>query len=83
LKATAQDNLKWLDGLLAGRQFVAGDRFTIADIILYCALDFGRGVGQALDAHAKNLVAWFERVDARPSAAASLHPMSSSIGFAG
>ena len=52
-------------------------------MILYCALDFGRGVGQGLDAKAKNLVAWFERVGARPSAAASLHPMSSSIGFAG
>ena len=32
---------RWLDGLLAGQQFIAGDRFTIADIILYCALDFG------------------------------------------
>ena len=47
LKATARDNLQWLDGLLAGRQWIAGDRFTIADIILYCALDFGaeRGPG--------------------------------------
>jgi glutathione S-transferase len=83
LKATARDNLQWLDGLLAGRQFVAGDRFTIADIILYCALDFGRGVGQQFDASLKNVAAWFERIGARPSAATSLHPMSSAIGSAG
>jgi glutathione S-transferase len=83
LKATARDNLAWLDGLLAGRKFIAGDRFTIADIILYCALDFGRGVGQAFDPSLKNVAAWFERIGARPSAAGSLHPMSSAIGSAG
>ena len=83
LKATVRDNVGWLDRLVAGRSFIVPDRFTMADVILYCALDFGRGVGQGLDAKAKNLVAWFERVGARPSAAASLHPMSSSIGFAG
>jgi glutathione S-transferase len=83
LKATARDNLAWLDGHLAGKQFVAGDRFTIADIILYCALDFGRGVGQAFDPSLRNVTAWFERVAGRPSAAGSLHPMSSAIGSAG
>src|ERR1700674_952390 len=41
LKAIVQDKLKWLDGLMGGKPFVAGSRFTIADIILYCALDFG------------------------------------------
>ena len=83
LKATARDNVGWLDGLVAGRSFIVPDRFTIADVILYCALDFGRGVGQPLDPKAKNLAAWFERIGARPSAGASLHPMSSAIGFAG
>jgi len=83
LKATVRDNLGWLDGLVAGRSFIVPDRFTIADVILYCALDFGRGVGQPLDPKAKSLAAWFERISARPSAAASLHPTSSAIGFAG
>jgi glutathione S-transferase len=83
LKATARDNLAWLDGLLAGKQFIAGDRFTVADIILYCALDFGRGVGQAFDPSLKNVAAWFERVGKRPSAGASLHPMSEAVGSAG
>ncbi len=83
LKATAQDNLKWLDGILAGKQFVAGDRFTVADIILYCALDFGRGVNQPLDPSLTNVAAWFARIGARPSAKASLHPASESFGAAG
>ena len=83
LKATAKDNLQWLDGLLADKQWVAGDRFTIADIILYCALDFGRGVGQPFDTSLTNVAAWFDRVSARPSAKASLHPMSEAIGSAG
>jgi glutathione S-transferase len=83
LKATARDNLAWLEPLMAGRQFVAGDRFTIADIILFAALDFGRGVGQPLDPALPNLNAWFARVAARPSAASSLHPLSSAIGSAG
>ena len=83
LKATARDNLAWLDGLLADRKFLVGDRFTIADVILYCALDFGRGVAQPFDPSLKNVAAWFERVGGRPSAAASLHPMSTVIGSAG
>ncbi len=83
LKAVVQDRLKWLDGLMAGREYIAGSRFTIADIILYSALDFGAGVGQNLDPSLKNLTAWFKRVGARPSAAASLHPASAQVGMKG
>ena len=74
LKAVVQDKLKWLDKLLEGRQFIAGDRFTVADIILYCALDFGASVKQPIDPSLKNVNAWFKRVDSRASAKASLHP---------
>jgi len=70
LKAVVKDKLAWLDGLLAGRQFLAGDRFTLADIILFAALDFGRTVGQPFDTGLANLSAWFDRVAARPSAQA-------------
>src|SRR5262249_40850004 len=83
LKATVRDNPAWLDGLLGAKSWIVGPRFTIADIILYCALDFGRGVGQTVDGGLRNVHAWFERVAARPSAAASLHPMASAIGSAG
>ncbi|HVA77805.1 MAG TPA: glutathione S-transferase [Candidatus Binataceae bacterium] len=83
LKQTVQDGLKWLDAQLAGRDFIAGKRFTIADIILYCALDFGSSVGQKVDPSLKNLSAWFARVDARPSTKASLHPAAASMGMKG
>jgi len=83
LKATARDGLSWLDGLLGGKQWIVGDRFTIADIILYAALDFGGSVGQPPDTALKNVAAWYARVAARPSAAASLHPMADAIGMKG
>jgi glutathione S-transferase len=83
LKATVRDNLAWLDPLLAGKSWIVGSRFTVADVILYCALDFGRGAGQPLDGSLTNVATWFERVAARPSAAASLHPLASAVGSAG
>jgi glutathione S-transferase len=83
LKAIVRDKAAWLDGLLAKKKFIAGDRFTIADIILYCALDFGGTVGQPLDPGLKNLNAWMARVAERPSAAASLHPAAAGMGMRG
>ncbi len=71
LKAIAREKLAWLDGLMAGNQFIAGKRFTLADIFLFAFLDFGRSVGQPLDPALKWLPGWFERVGARPSAEAS------------
>ncbi|MFZ5913471.1 MAG: glutathione S-transferase family protein [Pseudomonadota bacterium] len=71
LKKVAQHNLAWLDKQLEGKQFIAGGRFTLADILLYAFLDFASGVGQPIPADLKNVNAWFERVKARPSAAAS------------
>ncbi|MEJ0028130.1 MAG: glutathione S-transferase [Rhizomicrobium sp.] len=70
LKKIAQDRLKWLDGQLAGKQFLCGNRFTLADILLYCFLAFGISVGQPISPECKNITAWFERVGARPSAKA-------------
>ncbi|HYL60368.1 MAG TPA: glutathione S-transferase family protein [Candidatus Acidoferrales bacterium] len=83
LKAIVQDKLKWLDALLEGKQYIAGNRFTVADIILFAALDFGGSVGQKIDPSLKNVNAWFNRVGARPSAKASLHPASAQTGMKG
>ena len=68
-----QEKLAWLDKLMEGKTFIVGDRFTIADMILFSALDFGAGMNQTVDPSLKNVTAWFERVAARPSAAASVH----------
>lgn len=71
LKAIAQDGLAWLDGQLAGHEFLAGKRMTLADILLFGFLDFGASVGQPIDPQQKNVGAWFARMKARPSAAAT------------
>lgn len=70
LKATARDKLTWLDGLMGSKPFIAGEKITMADILLFAFLDFMKAVGQPLDPANKNLTAWFERMKARPSAAA-------------
>ncbi|MGQ0502813.1 MAG: glutathione S-transferase family protein [Panacagrimonas sp.] len=83
LKAGAQRNLKWLDGLVAGRDFIAGNQLRIVDLVLYCCLDFAKGVGQPLSPECGNLSAWFKRIDSRPSAKGSLHPAAEQVGMRG
>ena len=72
LKTLAREKLAWLDGLMKNNQFVVGSRFTLADILLFAFLDFGRTVGQPFDSNLAWISKWFERVEARPSAAASM-----------
>ena len=67
LKALAQDKLVWLDGFIGNNQWICGDRFTLADILLFCAIEFAGTVGQPLDARCSNLSAWFTRVKDRDS----------------
>ena len=70
LKGIAQEKITWLDGLIEGREFIAGERLTLADILLYCFLSFGTSVGQPLNENNKNIAAWYERMAARASAQA-------------
>jgi glutathione S-transferase len=70
LKAIARDRILWLDSQIAGKAWITGDRFTLADILLYCFLTFGGVVGQPMPDEAANIKAWHARVAARPSAAA-------------
>lgn len=70
LKACAQDKLKWLDGLMEGKEFVAGKRLTMADVLLFAFIDFFAGMGQPINPEFKNVTAWHARMKARPSAAA-------------
>jgi glutathione S-transferase len=69
LKALVQENLAWLDELMDGKEFICGDRFTLADLMLFAFLEFGASVGQPLDAKCERLQAWYARVAARPSVA--------------
>ena len=74
LKATVQDSWAWLELQIAGKTFVCGDRFTLADIQLFAFADFGALIGQGIPESLPNLQAWFKRVTERPSVAASVHP---------
>jgi glutathione S-transferase len=67
LKLLAQEKLAWLDGLIEGRAFVCGDSLTMADILLYVFLDFGKLVGQPFDEELSTIPAWFARMSERPS----------------
>ena len=55
------------DAQIAGRQYIAGDRFTLADIMLFAFLDFGRAVGQPFAPENRHVAAWFDRVSKRPA----------------
>ena len=70
LKAVGRDGLAWFDEQLAGRETIVPGRFTLADIALFSFAEFGGMVGQPLDPELKNVQAWYEKTQARPSAQA-------------
>ena len=70
LKAIGRERLTWLDGLIAGRSFICGERLTLADILLFAFLEFAATAKQPLDTGNRNLSAWYDRMAARPSASA-------------
>jgi glutathione S-transferase len=62
------ERMGWLDRELAARPFLAGDRFTVADITLLCALDFGKVSGIRIDPELQpNLARWRAACGERPS----------------
>lgn len=69
-RKAAESRLRWMDEVLAGRRFVAGDAYTIADITLLIGIDFGRVTNIRVLPEQKNLQRWHEEVSARPSAKA-------------
>ena len=70
LKMIAANRLQWLDGQMAGKDYLCGKRYTLADILLYGWLDFAGQVGQPPDPANSHIVAWMARVGERPSAKA-------------
>jgi glutathione S-transferase len=66
----ALTRFEWLDRELDDREFVAGDRYTIADITLLIGIDFGRVSNIRIDSEHKNLTRWYGEVSSRPSAQA-------------
>jgi glutathione S-transferase len=70
LKAIAQERLTWLDKQLEGKEFICGDRFSLADIMFYCFLNFGSTVGQPINQDNTNIVSLYEKIGMRESSSA-------------
>jgi glutathione S-transferase len=62
--------MRWFDRQLQDRPFIAGERYTIADICALTTLDFADYIGLKTPETQTALTAWLERVSARPSASA-------------
>ncbi|MEM9138895.1 MAG: glutathione S-transferase [Pseudomonadota bacterium] len=69
-KQVAQNTMRYLDTVLRHRDFIAGDRFTIADITAIAGLAFADFAKVAIPSDLTALSAWRARVTDRPSVAA-------------
>jgi glutathione S-transferase len=67
-KPKALEFMAFLDSELAGREFIAGNEFSIADISAMIALDFAKPAKIAIPENLENLTRWYSAVRARPSA---------------
>ena len=65
-----EEALRFFDSALQGREFLAADHYTIADILLLTTVDFAGFIGIAMSDDLASLRAWHARVSARPGAAA-------------
>ena len=71
MREHAAERMGWFDKELANRPYIAGDRFSVADITALCAIDFGRVSNIRIDtAKHTHLAAWHKRVSERDSAKA-------------
>ena len=62
--------MRWLDRELDGRAFVAGNSFTMADIVALTSVDFAKFIGLTMPETCTHLAGWHARVSERPSAVA-------------
>lgn len=70
-KTKLAQRLAWVDSELAGKQFLMGDTFTVADGYLFTVTNWAPRVGVDITGLA-NLVAYRERVAARPAVQAAM-----------
>ncbi len=62
--------MSFLNDHLANHEFVAGDRFTVADITAFVSVDFARVVQVRIDDEHQHLLRWYKSIKSRPSAQA-------------
>lgn len=64
-RARTLEAMAWLDTQLAGNQWLAGDRVTMADIVLLTTVDFAAWIGLPVPGTLPALTAWHQRAAAR------------------
>ena len=69
-KRAAINRIAWLDTEMRNREFIAGDRYSIADITTLCMIDFARTVDIRIQPEQTGLARWYGSVSSRPSAKA-------------
>jgi glutathione S-transferase len=62
--------MHWLNDELKDREFIANERYSMADIVTLTTIDFATFIGMEMPEDLANLRTWHARVSARPSAAA-------------
>lgn len=71
LKQRLLSRLQWVDGELAGKPYLMGDHFTVADAYLFTVTNWAQFVGLDIS-QLKNLAAYRERIGARPAVQAAM-----------
>ena len=69
-KPRAIETLNWIDSELANREFIAGERYTVADITAMISIDFMKPARIKVPENCENLLRWYKAVSSRPSARA-------------
>jgi glutathione S-transferase len=70
MRVRALEVMRWLDGEIAGREFISSQQYSMADIVALTTIDFGQFIGIEIPEDLERLRDWHKRVSARPSAAA-------------
>lgn len=66
-----KEQMVWLNQELEGKEYIAGDGYSVADITAQCAFVMGKAaVGIRIPEDLSNLDAWWSRVTSRPTARA-------------
>jgi glutathione S-transferase len=71
MRTRALQRFEWLNQELSGREFIAIDSYSMADIVALTTIDFAKWIGVEVPTELAHLQAWHARVSARPSVASA------------
>ena len=69
--ANVKEKMEWLEKELEGKQYIANNEYTIADITAQCAFVMAKAaIGIRIPEEMANLTQWWKRVTSRPTSRA-------------